>query len=106
MDKPFSFEQRVWIAYASSVSRNDERKFIIDTVDNLKPWINNELYQHVARLKENKKTNIAFESQKKQMFEGSFGVSAADAPILRKLEQQQEEKSVAVSQENEFDIIR
>jgi hypothetical protein len=105
IDKPFSFEQRIWIAYASSVSRNDERKFMIDITDNLKPWINNELYQHVAHLRENKKTNVAFESQKKQMFEGSFGVPTTDAPILRKLEQQQEEKS-AVSQEDEFDIIR
>lgn len=102
MTKPFSFEQRVWIAYASAVSRNDERKFMTDMADSLKPWINNELYHHIERVKENKKTNAAFESQKKQMFEGSFGVPSADAPILRKIERQQDE----LTTETELDVIR
>jgi len=104
MPKPFSFEQRVWIAHASAIARNEERKFIIDIADGLKPWINNELYQHVERIKENKKTNVAFESQKKRMFDGSFGVPTADAPILRNIERQQVES--VTSQEDDFDVIR
>lgn len=105
MQSPFSFEQKMWIAYASSTNRNDEKKFMMDVVDHLKPWINNELFQYVEKVRESKKENIDFTQQKKKMLEGSFGMSESDTVAIKRVEQEMSDRHMQEA-ESTLDIIR
>jgi hypothetical protein len=101
MATPFSIEQKAWIAYASGTHRLDEKEFMVKLVDSMKPWLNNELFFHVEKVKANKKVNALFEEQRKAMQDGSFGISSDDERAIQEFEQ---DKMKAVSVDD-LDII-
>ena len=100
MTPPFSSEQSAWIAYASSVYRADEHKFMVDIFEAAKPWMNRELYAQVQKNKENKRENVKFDEQRSKMLQGSFGISEEDKKVIAKLERDQEVTA------DDLDIIR
>jgi hypothetical protein len=83
---PYSVEQQVWIVYANAYHRQEEKKFFIDLVETLKPWMNAELYTYVEKEKTNKKLNIEYQKHKTQMLHGNFGLPEADKQIFKELE--------------------
>jgi len=106
MTLPVSMEQQLWIAYASAFYRQEERKFVVDIVESIKPWLNQELYQFVEKVKENKKTNVEFEEHKKQMLSGTFGLPESDKAIISQLEVAEQSKSQNIESDNDLDIIK
>lgn len=103
MTTPLSMEQRMWIAFASVTHKNAEKQFFLDIVENLKPWFNIDLYRDYEKMKKTKKTNVAYDSARVQMLDGSFGVPSADRQILDALEDAQQQKHTPVE---DLDIVR
>jgi len=105
MTLPLSMEQQLWIAYASAFYRQDERKFVVDVVESIKPWLNQELYRFVEKVKANKKTNVEYEEHKKQMISGTFGLPESDKAIITKLEEVEYSKT-HYNSDDDLDIIK
>jgi hypothetical protein len=103
MTPPLSMEQRMWIAFASVKHKNAEKQFFLDIVENLKPWFNIDLFRDYEKMKKTKKTNVAYDTARVQMLDGSFGIPAADRQILDALESTQQQKHTPVE---DLDIVR
>jgi len=105
MRPPLSAEQRMWIAFASVTHKNAEKQFFLDIVENLKPWFNIDLFRDYEKMKKTKKTNVAYDTARVQMLDGSFGLPSADRQIIDDLEaaQQQQHKRTPVE---DLDIVR
>ena len=85
-NKPYSYEQRLWMVYANFNAKRDDQRFVIEIVESLKPWLNNELYHAVKKSTENTKINAEFERQHEEMLAGSFGMSDTDKQVISTLD--------------------
>ena len=104
-NKPYSYEQKMWIVCANFAVKRSDQQFIIDIVESLKPWFNNELYHAIKKNDDNKKQNVLFEKQRAEMLEGSFGLSENDQRIFDNIEQQKNKDIQSFSNEEDLDII-
>ena len=102
---PYSYEQKMWIVCANYTAKFADQKFIIDMVESLKPWINNELYHAIKKSEDNKKQNTLFEKQRAEMLEGSFGMSENDQKLLDSVKQQDSTNIPDINNIDDLDII-
>lgn len=103
MPPPLSMEQRLWIAFASMTHKNGERKFTIDIVESLKPWLDIELYRAQQKSEGGKRKNVNYEEARTRMISGTFGVSESDKKVFRELKKSDDEGNEQSSQD--LDII-
>lgn len=96
---PFSSEQQMWIAYASTWSKSREHKFITDVAESLHVWMNVDLFKQIEKIKDTKRDNTQFDEQHKAMLSGTFGLPEGDKAIIAKLERE-------MQMDDDLDIIK
>jgi len=84
----------VWLTICDSLDREFWTKFAISLRESILPWLNAEMYKSYKDKKDNKRTNIDYEKQRKLMAEGDLSSMDISIPedITSKLD-----KNVPVS---------
>ena len=67
-----TFLQKLWISINTQTDRDFWLKTATDIRESLLPWLNNELWTNLEKNKENKRTNVAYEEQRRAMVEGTL----------------------------------
>lgn len=103
MTPPLSMEQRLWIAFASITHKNTERKFTIDVLESLKPWLDIELYRAQKKNEDVKRKNVEYDTAHARMISGTFGMSETDKKVFQAIEKDKQSRGEPAS--DDLDII-